>query len=116
MTSGNYDLTVGYWTNDIIDPDQKSTFCVGSDGNLNYYTWYENADAATMVADARVELDPEKRQAIYYDLQAIAKDDVNWIDLYYSPFRNISRSNVHGFLQNPLGRMMLEEVTIEPVS
>ena len=116
LTSGNYDLTVGYWTNDIIDPDQKSTFCVGMDGNLNYYTWYENTDAADMVAAARVELDPEKRQAIYYDLQAIAKDDVNWIDLYYSPFRNISRSNVHGFLQNPLGRMMLEEVTIDASS
>jgi peptide/nickel transport system substrate-binding protein len=110
---GNYDLTVGYWTNDIIDPDQKSTFCVGMDSNLNYYTRYENTDVAQMVADARVELDADKRQAIYYEIQAIAKDDVNWIDLYYSPFRNISRSYVHGFEQNPLGRMMLEEVTMD---
>ena len=116
LTSGNYDLTVGYWTNDIIDPDQKSTFSVGMDDNLNYYTWYENQDVADMVAAARVELDPDKRQAIYYEIQAQAKDDVNWIDLYYSPFRNISRSNVQGFMQNPLGRMMLEEVTIEPAS
>jgi len=113
LVEGNYDLTVGYWTNDIIDPDQKSTFCVGMDGNLNYYTRYENVDVAQMVADARVELDDAKRQAIYYEIQAIAKDDVNWIDLYYSPFRNISRSYVHGFEQNPLGRVMLENVTMD---
>jgi peptide/nickel transport system substrate-binding protein len=114
LVEGNYDLTVGYWTNDIIDPDQKSTFCLGMDSNLNYYTRYENTDVAQMVADGRVELDPEKRKQLYYDIQAIAKDDVNWIDLYYSPFRNISRSYVHGFEQNPLGRMMLEGVTMDP--
>lgn len=34
-------------------------------------------------------------------------------DLYYSPFRNISRTAVQNFHQNPLGRLMLEEVTVE---
>ncbi len=34
-------------------------------------------------------------------------------DLYYSPFRNISRTSVQNFYQNPLGRLMLEEVTVE---
>ena len=38
----------------------------------------------------------------------LAVDDVHWIDLYYSPFRNASRATVSGFVQNPLGRYMLE--------
>jgi peptide/nickel transport system substrate-binding protein len=111
--AGDYDTSIAYWTNDIIDPDQKSTFSLGMDENLNYYTRYANQEVADLVAQGRVEIDPEKRREIYYKIQAIAKDDVHWIDLYYSPFRNISRANVQDFFQNPLGRFMLETTTIE---
>ena len=111
--AGDYDVSVAYWTNDIIDPDQKSTFVLGMDENLNYFTRYENQHVADLVAQARVELDPEKRRKIYYEIQRTAKDDVHWIDLYYSPYRNISRSNVQDFFQNPLGRFMLETTSIE---
>ena len=37
---------------------------------------------------------------------------VHWIDLYYSPFRNASWNYVSGFVQNPMGRFMLETTTI----
>ncbi len=112
FVSGDYDMSVAYWTNDIIDPDQKSTFSVGMDENLNYYTRYKSQKVADLVAQGRVELDAEKRRDIYYEVQKIAKDDVHWIDLYYAPYRNISRSYVKNFLQNPLGRFMLEETTM----
>ena len=112
FVSGDYDISVAYWTNDIIDPDQKSTFSVGMDENLNYYTRYKSQKVADLVAQGRVELDAEKRRDIYYEVQKIAKDDVHWIDLYYAPYRNISRSYVKNFLQNPLGRFMLEETTM----
>jgi peptide/nickel transport system substrate-binding protein len=111
--AGDYDTSIAYWTNDIIDPDQKSTFSLGMDENLNYWTRYDNQQVADLVAQGRVELDPEKRREIYYEIQRIAKDDVHWIDLYYSPYRNISRSNVQDFFQNPLGRFMLETTSIE---
>jgi len=26
--AGNYDLSIEYWTNDIIDPDEKATFAL----------------------------------------------------------------------------------------
>ena len=113
FVAGDYDTSVAYWTNDIIDPDQKSTFSLGMDDNLNYWTRYENQHVADLVAKGRVELDPDKRREIYYEVQRIAKDDVHWIDLYYSPYRNISRANVQDFFQNPLGRFMLETTTIE---
>lgn len=113
FVSGDYDVSVAYWTNDIIDPDQKSTFSVGMDENLNYYTRYRNEEVAALVAKGRVELDDAKRREIYYEIQRQAKDDVHWIDLYYAPYRNISRSNVKNFLQNPLGRFMLETTELE---
>lgn len=109
LSNGDYDLMVNYWTNDIIDPDQKTTFVLGHDVNLNYFSRYENPAVKDMVAAARIELDPAKREAMYVELQKTAKADVNWIDLYYSPYRNVTQANIENFYQSPLGRFFLED-------
>ncbi|OWV74418.1 diguanylate cyclase [Rhizobium sp. R339] len=109
LVAGDYDVSVNYWTNDILDPDQKTTFVLGHDSNNNYLTNYKNEAVKDLVAKARLELDPKKREAMYVDLQKMAKDDVNWIDLYYSPYINVSRKNIENFYQNPLGRFFLED-------
>jgi peptide/nickel transport system substrate-binding protein len=109
LVAGDYDVSVNYWTNDILDPDQKTTFVIGHDTNMNYMTRYNNPAVKDLVAKARVELDPAEREKMYIELQKMAKEDVNWIDLYYSPYRNVSRKNVENFYQNPLGRFFLED-------
>jgi peptide/nickel transport system substrate-binding protein len=109
LVAGDYDVGVNYWTNDILDPDQKTTFVLGHDSNNNYMTHYKNEAVKELVAKARLELDPKKREEMYIDLQKMAKDDVNWIDLYYSPYINVSRKNIANFYQNPLGRFFLED-------
>ncbi len=114
LVAGEYDIGLMWWINDIFDPDQKAKFVVyGDEENRSYYTNYHNPEVTALVDEAAVELDMDRRCEIYYQVQAIAKDDVHWIDLYYSPFRNASRANVHGFFQNPLGRYMLETAYIE---
>ncbi|MDQ0320749.1 peptide/nickel transport system substrate-binding protein [Pararhizobium capsulatum DSM 1112] len=107
--AGDYDITVNYWTNDILDPDQKTTFVLGHDSNLNYFTRYKNDKVKDLVAAARVEMDPAKREAMYVEIQKLAKADAHWIDLYYSPYINVSRKNIEHFDQNPLGRFFLED-------
>lgn len=109
LIDGDYDLSVMYWTNDILDPDQKTTFTLGDDSNMNYMTRYKSQPVKDLVAAARVEMDPKKREQMYIDLQKMSKDDVNWIDLYYSPYINVTRTNIENFNQNPLGRFFLEE-------
>lgn len=109
LVAGDYDISVMYWTNDILDADQKTTFVLGHDTNLNYMTRYKNDKVKDLVAAARLELDPVKREAMYVDIQKMAKDDVHWIDLYYSPYINVSRKNIANFDQNPLGRFFLED-------
>ncbi|MBX4905142.1 ABC transporter substrate-binding protein [Rhizobium bangladeshense] len=109
LVAGDYDISVNYWTNDILDPDQKTTFVLGHDSNNNYLTNYKNEAVKELVAKARLELNPKKREEMYVDLQKMAKDDVNWIDLYYSPYINVSRKNIENFHQNPLGRFFLED-------
>ncbi|MEO8009055.1 MAG: ABC transporter substrate-binding protein [Betaproteobacteria bacterium] len=106
---GNFDTAVNYWTNDIIDPDQKTTFVLGHDANMNYMTRYKNDKVKDLVAAARIESDPAKREAMYVEIQTLAKADAHWIDLYYSPFINGCRKNVTDFYQNPLGRFFLED-------
>lgn len=111
--AGDFDLGINYWTNDIIDPDQKTSFSLyGDDANLSYFTRYKNPEVSALIDQGRTELDPAKRKEIYYQIQAIAKQDVHWVDLYYSPYRNASRTYVKGFVQNPLGKFMLESTDI----
>jgi peptide/nickel transport system substrate-binding protein len=111
--AGDYDLSIDYWTDDIGDPDEKSSFSLyGDPDNLSYHTRYRNPEVSTLIDQGRAELDPGKRKAIYYKIQAIVKDDVPWIDLYYSPYRNASRTYVKNFTQNPLGRFTLEDTEI----
>ncbi|MCB1808355.1 MAG: ABC transporter substrate-binding protein, partial [Candidatus Competibacteraceae bacterium] len=114
IVDGAYDLSTNYWTNDVIDPDQKTGFVLyGDDPDaLSYYTRYNNPKVNELIGQGRTELDTEKRRAIYAEIQKIAKNDVHWIDLYYSPFRNASWNYVSGFVQNPMGRFMLETTTI----
>ena len=114
MTAGNYDLALNYWTNDIIDPDEKTAFTVyGDDVTKSYYTNYKNPEVTKLVDDSRVELDEGKRKQIYYRIQQLAKNDIHWFDLYYSPYRNVSAAYVKNFTQNPLGGWSLEETTLE---
>jgi len=111
--AGNYDLSIEYWTNDIIDPDEKATFSLyGKDDNKSYYTGYNNPKVTDLIDQGRIEMDKDKRTTIYNEIQKTATTEVNWVDLYYSPFRNASRKNVKGFYQNPTGRFMLEDAEI----
>jgi peptide/nickel transport system substrate-binding protein len=110
LVNGDYDLGEAYWTNDIIDPDEKITFALGHDSNDNFWTRYKNDEVKELVAEARVESDPAKREQMYVDLQRIARDDVNFIDLYYSPFRNVCGKKISGFVQGPLGLFSLQDV------
>lgn len=111
LVNGEYDVSVMYWTNDILDPDQKTTFVLGHDVNMNYMTRYQNETVKQLVADARLEMDPAKREAMYAEIQKLAKADTHWIDLYYSPYISVTRKGVENFGQNPLGRFFLEETT-----
>jgi peptide/nickel transport system substrate-binding protein len=112
--AGEYDATIFYWTNDIIDPDEKATFSLAGkdDVNRSFFTNYNNPRVIELISQGRAEMDPAKRTAIYNEIQKTASEEINWIDLYYSPFRNASRKNVKGFYQNPTGRFMLEDAEV----
>jgi peptide/nickel transport system substrate-binding protein len=114
LQAGEYELSLAYWVNDIIDPDQKATFSLyGYNDSRAYFTEYKNPKVKQLIEEGRQTLDKERRKEIYFELQRIAMEDVVYINLYYSPFRNASRDTVVGFYQNPTGRFMLEDTSIK---
>jgi peptide/nickel transport system substrate-binding protein len=56
LVNGEYDVSVNYWTNDILDPDQKTTYVLGHDTNMNYMTRYNNPAVKDLVEKARIEM------------------------------------------------------------
>jgi peptide/nickel transport system substrate-binding protein len=109
LVAGDFDLTVQCWTNDILDPDQKTTFALGHDSNMNYLTRYRNDAVKDLVAAARTEMNPALRADMYGELQKMADAGLPSLNLYHSPYVNVSRSSVQNFTQNPLGRISLED-------
>ncbi len=103
-----------YWTNDIIDPDEVVTFAVDKDAGAHaFFTWYDNPHAVDLVNTARTELDPDKRRAMYYEIQQIMNDDAVFVPLFYSPYRYATGEWVQGFHVSPLGNYNLSLQTLQ---
>ena len=95
-----------YWTNDIIDPDEVTTFAVDPKGGANAFSSYwGNAQATKLVHQARAELNPAKRGAMYTQIQKIVYDESPFLVLDYSPYRYAHGKWVHGFHASPLGQL-----------
>jgi peptide/nickel transport system substrate-binding protein len=109
LEAGNFDLALGGWTNDSMDADQKTTFALGHDSNLNFMTRYRNDAVKSLVVAARFAQDSAERKTMYVKLQQTVRAEVPWVDLVESPFVNVSRKPVENFYQNPLGRLFLED-------
>ena len=66
LIEGDYELGTVYWTNDIIDPDQKTAFTLIGDDNRNFFSnWPSPPEVTELVKQARVEQDFEKRSELY---------------------------------------------------
>jgi len=112
---GHSEFGERYWTNDIVDPDEVATFGADCTGGANAFNSYWCSKQATsLVAQARAELDPTKRQALYSQIQQIIYQQSPFVVTDYSPYRYGVGSWVHGFHVTPLGNydLSLETLTV----
>ena len=113
---GHSQMGQRYWTNDIIDPDEVTTFAVDPNGGANAFSSYwSNPQATKLVSQARSELNPAKRQQMYYEIQKIVYQESPYLVLDYSPYRYAQGTWVHGFHVNPLGayNLSLLDLTVD---
>jgi peptide/nickel transport system substrate-binding protein len=107
----DFDLSLGYYTTDIIDPDELTAFAVASNGGYDaVWTGYKNDEADKLIAQAETELDPAKRQEMYNKIQAIHLDDAPFIFLFYPSGRTATTAHIKNFHILPTGNYRLQEV------
>jgi peptide/nickel transport system substrate-binding protein len=105
-----YQLGTSYWTMDIADPDELVTFAVDPAGGAQqFYTGYHNQNVIDLSHQAQKQTNPNKRKALYAQIQRLAAQDAFMGFLYYTPYRWAFSSKLHGFFVQPLGNYHLED-------
>ena len=108
QSKGNYEISLQYWTNDIIDPDELVSFAIDyTQGGNSFFTNYNSARANQLAAQGRTESNQAKREQIYRQIQRLWYEDQHMLALYHSPFISVTRKWVHDFHQNPFGHWSL---------
>jgi peptide/nickel transport system substrate-binding protein len=106
--TGDYDWQKGYYTTDIIDPDQLTSFAVKSDGGTKaIFTNYKNEEVDALCAQAATEPDWDKRVALYEQIQQMHSDDAPMIFLFYPTGGVATVSSVKNFKVLPTGNYRL---------
>jgi len=106
----DFEINTGYYTTDIIDPDELTNFAVESDGGaFSVWTQYKNADVDAKIKAARIELDPEKRLTMYSDIQKMTTDDAPFLFLFYPTGNTVTSSAIQNFKILPTGNYRLWE-------
>ncbi|MGA7673364.1 MAG: ABC transporter substrate-binding protein [Nitrolancea sp.] len=99
-----FQLRLTGWTNDIIDPDELVSYAITPEVNQNYHTGWTNQEAIDLAHQGEAELDPTKRQEIYYKMQQIHMDDAPFVYLYVLPYVDVLNKKIQGFFHHPMGQ------------
>ena len=94
-----HDLILGAWGPDYIDPHTNAQpFADHTAKQLAYRNVYYNDQTAKMVQEAGVEMDNDKRIAIYKAANKIIQEDGPYVFLYQPLYLHAVRNTVQGFL------------------
>jgi peptide/nickel transport system substrate-binding protein len=107
----HYTVYNAAWTNDTPDPDELLGVAMDIKSQHAAHTFYNNPEAQRLVAQARRELDPKKRQALYTQLQRIESRDAPQIYVVDVPRLYASSPNLVGFAPNSQGKYAFENVS-----
>jgi peptide/nickel transport system substrate-binding protein len=109
----DYQMRTGYWTNDIADPNEiTSYFAYYPTVQCQYSGWQDSA-IDKLFEQSQVEQDRAKRAADYRDIQQRYVKAAPMFFLFESPFAAAQRKQVQGYRQIPLGNYYFETTYIE---
>ncbi len=100
--AGRLPAFVYRWVLDYPDPHNAVEPFLHSRGYFASSLGYSNPRADTMIEQAAAEIDPAKRKALYYELQALAIYDAPAIFTADSHNIVVRRANVQGWLYHPI--------------
>ena len=113
MHKGDFQIRTNYWTNDIADPSEiTSYFAYYPNDHNNYSDWHDPAIDKLFEA-SQVEQASAKRAEQYKQIQSLYMKAAPMFFLYESPFAAAMRKQVKDFYQIPLGNDVFEKAYIE---
>lgn len=105
--SRDYDAT---WNTFNVGADPNSFFDIIMSPHLA--DDYPNQEVIDLVADARSTGVESERGGYYAELQAILADELPVMIVQSTPVTAVTRTNVDGFVLNPLGWALLSDITV----
>ncbi|CAM4123873.1 ABC transporter substrate-binding protein [Palleronia rufa] len=101
------------WTGDNGDPDNFLAVLLGCDavGGSNRAQWC-NEEFDSLVQEAKTLTDQDARAANYEEAQVIFKDQAPWATIAHSVVFMPVRSEVEGYIINPLGGHLFDTVSL----
>jgi peptide/nickel transport system substrate-binding protein len=104
MDRGDFEIAIGNYTPDFGDPSQYLNYWVDSRlfGLAGNRAFYRNPRVDDLIRSAISERDPAARTRLYQEAQRIAVEDAEYILLSQKNYELAMRSNVHGYVYNPL--------------
>ena len=112
---GDHEMFLLGWGTVTRDPDYGmyeliSTATMGAAGNRSFYS---NPTVDKLLEEGRTELDPEKRKAIYKEIQEIIRKDIPMYMIIY-PLQNVvTQKNIKNFKLDPANAHRIYGVTKE---
>ena len=102
------------WCADYPDPENflDVLFHSGSEFNV---AGYSNLKIDALLEEARIELDPARRLALYQEIEAALLADVAAIPLDHGVDYTLVNPRVQGYVQAPMGAPIIHRLSLEPV-
>ena len=102
------------WCADYPDPENflDVLFHSGSEFNV---AGYSNLKIDALLKEARIELDPARRLALYQEIEAALLADVAAIPLDHGVDYTLVNPRVQGYVQAPMGAPIIHRLSLEPV-
>jgi dipeptide transport system substrate-binding protein len=115
LQAGVHSMALFGWTGDNGDPDNFFHVLLGClsfrEGGSNVAKWCDG-DYDRLVNDAKLTAVQAQRERLYERAQVIFKQQAPWLPIAHSVVLMATRSNVKGFVMDPLGRQTFDGVEL----
>ncbi len=111
IDNGRYQMFHLGWIMDYPDPEDILDILFYSKSKQNN-TRYSNPAVDKMIEDARVEKDPEKRLALYHDIETAVVKDAAWMPMFFDTTHALVKPYVKNFVFPPLVTERFRDVEV----
>jgi dipeptide transport system substrate-binding protein len=117
IQAGEAAMAMYGWTGDNGDPDNFLHVLLGCTaarpGGNNVAKWCD-PEYDRLVLEAKRVTDRSERERLYKDAQVIFKAEAPWVPIAHSVVFMATRKEVVGFVMDPLGRHIFDNVDLRP--